>query len=457
VLFSNRSVRRKFLLTVTLSIGILCPATAAFSAEDPPLSESARTPASEPRASRIAALDQGEAWKRLPTPLHGSGQHLPIWARTLAATLPHTTAAMLELDYMHRTQSPLPAKLRAQLRWVTAHANHCVYSEAQAEADLRRLGVDAAAIQALAGDFRGLPTKESCALLFARKLTAATNTVTDPEVVGLIKHYGEKQVVALVLLVAYANFQDRLLLALDVSPESEDGLQPLDVQFAGRPTPASRPPLPPSQPDHAIGSTDRHLPPPPPFGDLQKGQEQQRARKARVYLPPENSWQANWGNVCHTYQPELAAAWSACVHAFSMEAEHDPVFEETLFWVVTRSLRCFYCMGHTEMRLAVSGLNDAAISKRAKCLASEDWSAFSPRERCAFAFARKQAENPASITTHDFEELVRHFGRERALDVIWWSCRCHYMTRVADAFGLPLEKDNIFDGFSSNKRISAKK
>ena len=40
--------------------------------------------------------------------------------------------------------------------------------------------------------------------------------------------------------------------------------------------------------------------------------------------------------------------------------------------------------------------------------------------------------------------LVRHFGPERALDVIWWACRCHYMTRVADAFQLPLERENAF-------------
>jgi hypothetical protein len=28
--------------------------------------------------------------------------------------------------------------------------------------------------------------------------------------------------------------------------------------------------------------------------------------------------------------------------------------------------------------------------------------------------------------------------------VVWWTARCHYMTRVADAFQLPLERDNVF-------------
>ena len=40
--------------------------------------------------------------------------------------------------------------------------------------------------------------------------------------------------------------------------------------------------------------------------------------------------------------------------------------------------------------------------------------------------------------------LIDHFGTERALDVLWWACRCHYMTRVADAFQISLERENVF-------------
>ena len=97
------------------------------------------------------------------------------------------------------------------------------------------------------------------------------------------------------------------------------------------------------------------------------------------------------------------------------------------------------------MLLAVAGLDDNAVAERTSRLAGGDWSAFSPAERAAFAFARKQALSPASITAEDVQGLVRHFGTERALDVIWWACRCHYMTRVADAFQLPLERENVFE------------
>jgi hypothetical protein len=101
-------------------------------------------------------------------------------------------------------------------------------------------------------------------------------------------------------------------------------------------------------------------------------------------------------------------------------------------------------MGHCEMLLAVAGLDDKEIAERTRLLASGDWSSFTPADRAAFHFARKQAKEPWSITADDVAELTRHFGRERAMDVIWWSCRCHYMTRVADAFQLPLEQENVF-------------
>jgi hypothetical protein len=109
-------------------------------------------------------------------------------------------------------------------------------------------------------------------------------------------------------------------------------------------------------------------------------------------------------------------------------------------------------MGHCEMLLAVAGLDEKAITQRTRRLAGGDWSNFSPAERAAFAFAHKQAKTPWAVTAGDVQGLVRHFGTARALDVIWWACRCHYMTRVADAFQLPLERENVFSGNKAVKK-----
>lgn len=114
-------------------------------------------------------------------------------------------------------------------------------------------------------------------------------------------------------------------------------------------------------------------------------------------------------------------------------------------------------MGHSQMLLAVAGLDQNALNQRTQRLASGDWSSFPPADRAAFFFARKQAKTPWAITSVDFQRLVDHFGTERALDVVWWACRCHYMTRVADAFQLPLERENVFmDGAPSSSEKSRK-
>jgi len=96
------------------------------------------------------------------------------------------------------------------------------------------------------------------------------------------------------------------------------------------------------------------------------------------------------------------------------------------------------------MLLAVAGLDKSALDERTHRLASGDWSSFPPGDRAAFLFARKQAKEPWTITSEDVRRLIDHFGEERTLDIIWWACRCHYMTRVADAFQIPLERDNVF-------------
>ena len=140
----------------------------------------------EQRQGRVNILNDQAAWQRLPAAVLGSGRPLPMWARTLAGTLPRTTAAMLELDYLHRARSPLEPKLRGKLRWVAAHANRCTHSEACAAADLLRAGMDPTEIRTLAGELKELPRRERAALTFARNLAQAPNRITDAEVAQLM-------------------------------------------------------------------------------------------------------------------------------------------------------------------------------------------------------------------------------------------------------------------------------
>ncbi len=101
-------------------------------------------------------------------------------------------------------------------------------------------------------------------------------------------------------------------------------------------------------------------------------------------------------------------------------------------------------MGHSEMLLAVAGTKPEDVKALTKKLASGDWSSFPKAQRTAFGLAYKMSKEPSSVTDADRAALVEVFGRERAVDLIWYVAWCNYMTRVADAFQLPLEKDNVF-------------
>lgn len=101
-------------------------------------------------------------------------------------------------------------------------------------------------------------------------------------------------------------------------------------------------------------------------------------------------------------------------------------------------------MGHSEMLLAVAGLKPEEVKAVTKRLASGDWSGFPKAEQAAFGLAYKLSKEPWAITDADRAGLIEVFGRERTADLIYYTAWCNYMTRIADAFQLPLEKDNVF-------------
>lgn len=308
---------------------------------------------------RLAVPSAAEAWAKLPE-VEGNRGPLPVWARMLAGPLPRTTAAMLELDYLQRAKSPLDPKLRAKVRWAAARANNSPYGEAYALFDLRRAGATEDEVKALEGDWQTLPEPERAALRFARKLTRAAYSVTDEEFEELRKLHGDANAVGIVLCLAYANFQDRLLLALGLPVEDDGALPPSAVKFRkpyqGGVAPARVPPADPPADGPPARVTD------PEWlqvgaTSLRAAMERQKDRKPRIAVPtfdevraklppgtypPGRTVKINWSLVCTGYQPELATAWVNCLRTFQAEAGQDRVFEECLFWVVTRSIDCFY-------------------------------------------------------------------------------------------------------------------
>jgi alkylhydroperoxidase family enzyme len=306
----------------------------------------------EPMGLRV--LSNKDAWDLLPR----QSPSLPAWARVLVRPLPKTTAAMLELDYLHRAKNPLEPALAGKLRLMTAHMLGSVYGKRYAEADLRRAGLGDDDLKKLTGDIERLPAAERAALRFARKMSVTASTVTDDEMADLLKHFGPEKTVAMVHTLAYANFHNRMIMAIGVDVETDGPLPPLDLQLdpaqrakvitprrpAWKELPNEAPSLSGFRLDWNQQGSD----------DLAKSLEKQKSRKARIPLPDldrfaklpsgakDQAERIAWMTVSMGYQPQMTVAWFDCLRAFQSESAFDRVFSNSVFWVITRSNECFY-------------------------------------------------------------------------------------------------------------------
>ena len=433
--------------------------------------------AGPPREGGLAApLSNEEAWKRLPRAVTGEGRPLPVWSRMLAGELPRSTAAFLQLDLAQRTKSPVDPRLRAAMRWVAAHADRCAYAEAYAAADALRAGVDDAKIAALSREgYPGWSDAERAALDFARKMTLDSDSVTDAEFARLVKDFGDRRVASMVLLMAYSNFQDRILICLGAEVEPGGPLPPVDVAFdpsaltiRTTPPPASgqRSPLPKPAGNDLI--TDDPEWTAATYDTLQDRLEAQRRKPTRLRIPEWDEFASGlpaglfrgssdiiWYRIVFGYAPELAVPFEYFMRTAGSESvgKYDRIFGQGLFWVTTKAVKCPYCMGHCEMNWEVAGLSRGEIAERSRLLAGDDWSSFPPAEQRAFAFARKLTRAPGSISDEDIAALKRDFGPDRAVIVALNACRYHYMVRISNGFQLKLERENVFYDYYNTKAL----
>jgi len=420
---------------------------------------------------RLPVLSDEDTWKLLPAATTGRGQQLPSWAGMLAAELPRTTAALLQLDYVHRAASPIPPVLRAAMRWTSADANQCEYARTVALADVKRARVQDSLLLGLTNhDLSMWSVSDQAALTFARRMTVDSASVTDEEFVQLVSHFNEKQAASMVLLMAYSNFQDRLLLCLGAPLEPNGPLLPVHVEFPAEtfvfkttPPPAkttANGPLESADTAPAEGL----IPDDPTWASQSYELLQDRLRKqeqepTRLRIPDWEDITPNlppglfarpsdivWYRIVFGYAPELAVPFELVMRTAGAESsgKWDRVFAQSLFWVTTKAVECPYCMGHCEMNWEVAGLNREQIVDYSRRLASDDWSIFSAAEQLAYAFTRKLARTPWEISVEDVQQLQKELGSDRAFLVMFNASRHHYMTRISNGFQLKLEKENVF-------------
>jgi hypothetical protein len=194
------------------------------------------------------------------------------------------------------------------------------------------------------------------AVVFARKLTLAGHAITDEEFKELLRHFSPDEVTAIVHTVAYANFHNRIVLALGVKGEGIIA-DPVALKFdldAAKVKAPDRPPWDDLKQVKEGGLSVRVEWGRDGFDELNAAMEKQKERKPRMPLPDksvydkltpreqESSRKILWNTVSMGYQPELTRAWFAVLYTFYEEAKVDRVFTNSVFWVVTRTNDCFY-------------------------------------------------------------------------------------------------------------------
>jgi AhpD family alkylhydroperoxidase len=110
----------------------------------------------------------------------------------------------------------------------------------------------------------------------------------------------------------------------------------------------------------------------------------------------------------------------------------DYKFKTQLFWIVSRTNNCQYCMGHQESKLLNAGMTEDQIAAL-----DFDWSQFDPAEQAAFAFARRFTYEPHRLTNAEIDALRKHYTDLQILEMILSMAGNNSINRWKEGVGVP--------------------
>ncbi|HEY8504430.1 MAG TPA: hypothetical protein VIL46_07585 [Gemmataceae bacterium] len=114
----------------------------------------------------------------------------------------------------------------------------------------------------------------------------------------------------------------------------------------------------------------------------------------------------------------------------------DYPFKTMMFWIVSRTNNCQYCLGHQEWKLTAVGLSEDDLAAL-----DGDWSRFPPDKRAAFALARKLTYEPHRLTDADIDALRPHYTDLQILEIILSVAGNNATNRWKEGVGVPQSKE----------------
>ena len=110
----------------------------------------------------------------------------------------------------------------------------------------------------------------------------------------------------------------------------------------------------------------------------------------------------------------------------------DYAFKVQLFWIVSRTNNCQYCLGHQESKLLGAGMTEDEIAAL-----DGDWSEHTPAQRAAYAFARKFTYEPHLLNDADIDGLRKHYTDKQILEMILSMAGNNSINRWKEGAGIP--------------------
>jgi hypothetical protein len=171
------------------------------------------------------------------------------------------------------------------------------------------------------------------------------------------------------------------------------------------------------------------------LGEREAGYE---SRLRALYLP--EGWGFGGGGGNRTAAAGSPNAGAPAVAGLGRNSDPnmtlDYAFKTELFWIVSRTNNCQYCLGHQESKLLAAGLNEETIAAL-----DGDWSEFTPAQRSAFAFARKLTYEPDHLTDADIDGLRKDYKDLQILEMILSVAGNNAINRWKEGAGVPQSKD----------------
>ena len=186
--------------------------------------------------------------------------------------------------------------------------------------------------------------------------------------------------------------------------------------------------------------------------EVKKAVEVQKNAAPNLPMPPEaERTRGNNGAMQRYYLPR---EWQQGGGAFGRRTEkgkegepdrakardqrngRDNAFTTQLFWIVSRTNDCRYCLGHQEAKLTNAGLAEEQIARL-----DGDWSDVPPEMKPALAYARKITLEPHNISDADVAELKKQYPAKQVLSIISSCAGFNRMNRWTGSLNIPQDRE----------------